>query len=346
MFKLINHNKPTLNGDNIPKIIFLVWAPASSRAENISKCLDAHLYLISYKFRVKLYSPIKYILLFAKTMNVLIKEKPRIIICQIPPIFCVLSAIVYLYVINKNAAIIIDAHTGAFSKPWTYLKGLNKLVMKKASMLIVTNTDLQNTIRLNMRLESMVLEDKIPDFEPSSGTLYRSHNNCESFKVAVISSFAYDEPLEEILKAAAQLPTFLFYITGDNSRVKKRLQDEKTDNVIFTGFLNYADYLSLLLSVDAIMVLTKRDKTMLGGAYESLALQKPLITSNWNCLRQYFNIGTVYVDNSTKQIISAVETVQKKSKQLENEMQLLKLKRANEWEKKFINFKSLLGNIK
>ena len=192
MFKLINHNNQIFDGNYIPKIIFLVWAPTSSRAENISKRLDARLYLINYKFRVKLYSPIKYILLFAKTLCILIKEKPQLIICQIPPIFCVLSVIICLYLINKNATIIIDAHTGAFSKPWTYLKGLSKLVMKKASILIVTNTDLQNAIRLNMGLKSVVLEDKIPDFEISSVTLGKPLSNCKLFKVAVISSFAYD----------------------------------------------------------------------------------------------------------------------------------------------------------
>ena len=48
-----------------------------------------------------------------------------------------------------------------------------------------------------------------------------------------------------------------------------------------TGFLDYDTYLDLLQKVDVIMDLTTDDKTMLAGAYEAVALEQPLIISNW-----------------------------------------------------------------
>jgi len=113
----------------------------------------------------------------------------------------------------------------------------------------------------------------------------------KEFKVAVICSFSIDEPLEEILDAAAALPNVLFYITGDKSRADKRILSTKQKNVRFTGFLDQGKYVSTLKDVDAIVVLTKRDRTMLAGAYEALALQKPLITSNWGALSDTFVEG-------------------------------------------------------
>ena len=77
------------------RVVFIAWAPYSPRSKNLSERLDAHLYLISYKFKRKIYSIIKYPLLFAKTVYILKREKPEIILCQSPPIFCALAAMVY-----------------------------------------------------------------------------------------------------------------------------------------------------------------------------------------------------------------------------------------------------------
>ena len=93
---------------------------------------------------------------------------------------------------------------------------------------------------------------------------------------------------------------------------KKLALDNKPDNVVFTGFVSYGDYVSLLRHVDAVIVLTNRDKTMLSGAFEALAVGKPLITSNWNCLMQYYSKGAICIDNSTAQIKEAIQTVQRK----------------------------------
>ena len=164
----------------------------------------------------------------------------------------------------------------------------------------------------------------------------------KEFKVAVICSLSDDEPLEEILDAAGALPNALFHITGDKSRADKRILNRKQKNVIFTGFLDHGRYVSVLKDVDAIIVLTKRDRTMLAGAYEALALQKPLITSNWVPLKRYFSSGTIHVDNSARQIEAAVRIVQKKKEQLEKELCQLKLEKTQEWEEKFGAFKKLL----
>lgn len=125
----------------------------------------------------------------------------------------------------------------------------------------------------------------------------------KNFAIAVISSFATDEPIQEIVEAARiVLDTTTFYITGDNSRISERKLlkwKRSAKNIIFTGFLDYAEYINLLEKVDAIMVLTKQDYTMLSGAHEALGLEKPLITSDWRHLREYFVKDTIYVNNSS-----------------------------------------------
>jgi glycosyltransferase involved in cell wall biosynthesis len=333
------------------RVVFIVWAPYSPRSKNLSERLDAHLYLISYKFKRKIYSIIKYPLLFVKTLYILKREKPEIILCQSPPIFCALAAMVYQYLTGKkNSAVLIDAHTQSFDKPWSYFKALNRLALRRASMVIVTNVELQSKVLLNYGINSIVLEDRIPDFDMSPSAGYQKTNTKEKddddnnlfFKVAVISSFAADEPLENVLDSAEDLTDVKFFITGDKSKADKQFLKRKLNNVVFTGFLEHDAYISLLQNVDTIMVLTKRDRTMLAGAYETLALEKPLITSNWVPLKQYFNKGAIHVDNSSDEIKQAIKTVQRKKEELAKDMHQLKIEKINEWEDKFNDFKKHL----
>jgi glycosyltransferase involved in cell wall biosynthesis len=336
------------------RVVFIVWAPYSPRSKNLSERLDAHLYLISYKFKRKIYSIIKYPLLFVKTLYILKREKPEIILCQSPPIFCALAAMVYQYLTGKkNSVVLIDAHTQSFDKPWSYFKALNRLALRRASMVIVTNVELQSKVLLNYGINSIVLEDRIPDFDMSPSAGYQNvkkmntkekdddYNNL-FFKVAVISSFAADEPLENVLDSAEDLTDVKFFITGDKSKADKQFLKRKLNNVVFTGFLEHDAYISLLQNVDTIMVLTKRDRTMLAGAYETLALEKPLITSNWVPLKQYFNKGAIHVDNSSDEIKQAIKTVQRKKEELAKDMHQLKIEKINEWEDKFNDFKKHL----
>jgi glycosyltransferase involved in cell wall biosynthesis len=170
----------------------------------------------------------------------------------------------------------------------------------------------------------------------------------ENFAIAIVSSFASDEPIQEIIEAARILSeTTTFYITGDYSRIsaKKLLKWKRaTKNIVFTGFLDRGEYIRLLEKVDAIMVLTRRDFTMLSGAHEALALEKPLITSDWQPLRQYFVAGTSYVNNSVSEIVDAVKYVQKEKDRMEKDMEILKHQRLKEWEDKVSKLKECFSS--
>jgi glycosyltransferase involved in cell wall biosynthesis len=354
---------------------FLVWAPHSARAENLSQQLGACLNMLSYKTKVKIYAPIKYPLLFCKTLFLLASNKPKdaIIICQSPPIFCPLTVILYAMINRKkkNIRIVIDAHTATFEKPWSFpiLNALTRWTIKNSLAIIVTNTKLQKAIYHKYGVLPIVLEDgprvEAKIVNPRSSIKRNSVSNVhhqsqqyplkhilstrrhlgsindspgKNFAIAVVSSYAGDEPLQEIIEAASILAdTTTFYITGDNSQISTRqLQEWKrsANNIILTGFLNYAEYINLLERVDAVLVLTKRDCTMLSGAYEALALEKPLITSDWQPLREYFAKGTAYVNNSVNEIVHAIKYVQVEKDRMKKEMQLLKHQRLKEWEYK------------
>ncbi len=66
---------------------------------------------------------------------------------------------------RKNSTVLIDAHTQSFDKPWSYFKALNRLAMRRASTVIVTNVELQSKVLHNYGINPIILEDRIPDFD-------------------------------------------------------------------------------------------------------------------------------------------------------------------------------------
>jgi len=328
------------------RIVFLAWAPHSARAKGICEGLGAQLYLMSYKFRSRIHSPIKYPLLFLRSLFLLSNQNPEIIICQTPPIFCPLVAIVHKLT-HRKVKVVIDLHSGALETPWSYLKPLNTAVMKKAAAVLVSNQEAHDHVLKENDMRTLILEDKIPGFDPALMHDDKGIENSPSsadLTIIVPSSFANDEPIEEILNAAAALPETKFYLTGDSSKAGRGVLKRKPHNVVFTDFLKTDDYVRLLYRSDAIMVLTTRDKTLLAGGYEAVALGKPLITSNWAPLRRYFNKGAIHVNNSAAEIVKAVQTVQQKKIELEHEMGLLREEKMREWEVAFARFRDALNN--
>ena len=314
------------------RISFLVWDKQSIRASGISKHIGASLHCIFT-------SPMKHPVLFLKTLQILRKEKPKIIICQSPPITCSFMALVYKYLFagKPKPKIIIDAHTGAISRPGS--KIVSKQIMKMASFIIVINKEQQDYLTQNYKVTPVVLEDPIPDF---SDLLESGWTKPEEHKVkrepisniAVISSFADDEPLEEMFEAASALPTMTFYVTGDVKHANKTLLEKKSKNIIITGFLDYISYIHLLQKVDVIMDLTTDKTSIIAGGFEAVALEKPLITSNWNPLKRYFYKGTVYADNTSTNIKDAIIKSLARKEDLSKEMRLLKIEKDKEWKDK------------
>jgi glycosyltransferase involved in cell wall biosynthesis len=225
--------------------------------------------------------------------------------------------------------------------------------MKKSNLLIITNKQLQNKLLQDYNINSTILEDGIPktkNFDYANNHYKDKYTDQDAphynNKIAFVCSFAPDEPLENVLAVATLLPEVLFYITGDHSRIqnKKQVLDRKPGNIVFTGFMSYDEYMSLLQYVDAVIVLTNRDQTMLSGAYETMAIGKPLITSNWDCLQQYYNKGTICTDNSPEEIKKAIDVALTKKERLVNEMIQLRGEKLKEWEERFIDLKTQILN--
>ena len=98
---------------------FIAWAPHSRRSEVFAKAFQGRLHCIHYlRSRNRLYAPVKYVLQALRTLQVLLKERPKAIHVQNPPVIC--GLVVSFYCFLTGAKFVFDHHSAAFSHVWDW----------------------------------------------------------------------------------------------------------------------------------------------------------------------------------------------------------------------------------
>jgi glycosyltransferase involved in cell wall biosynthesis len=315
------------------KALFIAWAPYSRRSESLVQELDMELRLIHHlKFQRPLYAPFKYVLQAIHTLALCLRERPRVVFVQDPPIFAGFS--VYLYTLlaqvlfrpRVKAGYVIDAHTGAFLHPWwKHFRWLQKIVYRHAIAVIATNRTLAERAQ-SWRANGIAIAGPPIEIPPGEAM-----DLSDRFNLVMINSFSDDEPLAEVIEAVASQPEVHLYVTGNVRKAPGGMVENKPDNVTFTGFLPNDDYLKLLRGADAVMALTYEDYTLQLGGMEAMAAGKPLITSDLSFLREYFSQGTVHVPNHARGVRTGIQQMQRNRERLKTEVAGLQRLHKQEW---------------
>ena len=226
----------------------------------------------------------------------------------------------------------MDSHNAGVNPP-SYapriLRFVYRLIQRAAHLTIVTNKGLAELVACTGG-NPFVLEDTLPSF-PDVG----SSRLDGQYNLVCISTFASDEPFLEVIKAAGLIPsTIHIYITGNWEHAKRRLPPSFPTNIILTGYLPDRDYIRLLNAADIILDLTQRENCLVCGAYEGVALGKPLILSDTLAIRSLFNRGAVYTRNKANDIGKAITTAISNIDKLSREVMELKAYMAFEWSRK------------
>ncbi len=330
----------TMSFDNLSEeSLFLVWGPPShgprSRVFARKLGIEELHFIYSTTRRGLLAAPYKYSYQAINTLSLLFRLRPKIVFIQSPPSFAVFF--VFIYCLITNSQYVIDAHSGALLTPyWIRPAWLHRFLARKAVTTIVTNEHFQKMIQ-EWGGQAFIIRD-IPTSYPMDG----SYPVNGDFNILVVNTFADDEPLENILVAAEKLSGVHLNITGKVNHNGNRLTTSPPDNVTFTDFLPDDDYFGLMNNSQAVMCLTTRNHTMQRGACEALSMGKPIVTSDWPLLQDYFNKGTVHVDNSAIGIQQGIEEMVKNFNHYQAGIFDLKKDQLKEWGMKIKLLKNLI----
>lgn len=303
----------------------IAWAPYSRMSQTFAREVNGTLHCIHYlRFQSPPHAPIKYILQAERTLYVLFRERPAAVHVQTPPFIA--GLVVDLYCRLTRSKFALHYHSAAFAGVWDWALPFQTYLARRASANIVTNSHWAEKVR-SWGGYPLVMVD--PFLELPKGKPFRVNSG---FNIAVVSTFADDEPLDAVLGAAELLPQTHFYITGDKRKKPAAFFESAPSNVTFTGFLDPdREYPGLLRAVDAVMVLTTRNYTLQLGGCEGVAAGKPLITSDWPYLHEVFPKGAVHVVPSPESIRRGVQRVQADYARLADEVAVLKHESQGDW---------------
>lgn len=318
--------------------VFLVWGPPSHgpRSRVLARELgirELH-YIHCTSRRGLLAAPYKYAYQAVRTLLLLFRQRPRLVLVQSPPSLAVLF--VWIYCALTGSHYVVDAHSAAFQVPfWTRPRWLHSRLARRAVTTIVTNERFQRLVR-DWGGSAFILRD-IPTEFPEAGP----YPVAGEFGVAVVNTFSADEPLDRVLEAAADLKDFQFYVTGRKAAAPRGLLARAPANVHFTDYLPDESFYSLIASCQAVVCLTTRDNTMQRGACEALWMGKPIVTSDWPLLRSYFHRGTVHVDNTSAGIRAGLLRMRAQHRQYQAEILELQELQRRQWQDRA----AALGNL-
>jgi glycosyltransferase involved in cell wall biosynthesis len=313
------------------KPLFIVWHHFTRRAETLTTELGGRVcYEYEGRLEGKLLTPLRYLAQAWKTWRLLERERPAVVIVQSPPIFAPLVVAAWCVMRGKmqrrgyRTSYIVDCHPGTFYDPnWRWALPLVRLVTRGAMISLLCNEEAQDLMR-RWQVKSIFLPDGLPSLDPDTGAV----GSEGAARIAVICTFAYDEPVATVFAAARLLSHVTFYVTGNPQRAVAGLLAQKPDNVILTGFLRASAYAGLLANVHGIAVLTNMPISLSCGAFESLALGKPTLISDWPAARRCFKRGFVYAANTPEAIAAGVRMLLEEQESLGAEISAMRAEYA------------------
>jgi glycosyltransferase involved in cell wall biosynthesis len=248
------------------------------------------------------------------TFITLLKERPKIVFAQNPSIilnyFLIFARLIFRY------KLVSDAHFAgviAFNGSKIIQKALD-ICNRLANLVIVTNEE-HNKYICGIGGRAIICEDPLPDI-----SIYFTDEAKTEKTVFYICSYDVDEPYDLAFKASDILlkDNFKFLVTGNYKKVG--INPEEYPNVIFLGYLPEVDYYTRLFQSNIVLDLTESENCLVCGAYESMAAEKPLVTSDTVCLRNYFKKGTVFTRHDEMSIANAIRLGYQERKRLINEI--------------------------
>jgi len=281
--------------------LFISWIGYHGRSDDLAKSLGARDVYITGGAGNRV---ARYIKQWRETTRIVRHERPEAVFVMQPPVVALWAT--YLSA-PRSSAIIADLHTGVFTDPkWKWAaKWILRAQRRRGDAVIVTNESLAATCR-NLNVTTFVLDDAVPrrvgEAKARVDAVSLESLSADDF-VLVPLAYAADEPLGEILAAAAQDPDRTWVLTG---KAPASIRANASRNVLFSGFVSRDDYDWLAAHAGVVLACTIEENTMQRAGYEAVSWERPLVTTRTQVLVDYFAEAAVFADPNAGSVLGAI----------------------------------------
>lgn len=269
--------------------VFISWTRENGRSSDLAAALDARLIHVYPDGRL-ISRYVKSIMESRKVLTTLDDGQGAIL--MLPPMPLALVARISRG--RHHVRNFYDLHTGFFYDPkWQWAARWTLRLMRNANV-IVTNTNLAKKCA-ESGVDAYVLHD----------ILQRHDNKVSGQSSAIVCPVSYsnDEPIADILATARAMPETRWILTG---KVPESVRQQAPSNVEFSGFVSEIEYDRLIKEALLVVALTNRRDTMQRAGYEAIMRGVPLVTSDFDVLRDFFEGAAVYVGRGIDDLANQV----------------------------------------
>lgn len=284
----------------LSRSMMISWKAECYRSTATAELFQAQTFFLPLPFRGNVLKvAIAYILNSIRTIGIITYLRPRYIISINLPV--VLLFICFVVGSVFKAKLLVDFHSGALSSPlWRRFTWIYRYICSR-SLTICHNHDDAAVVR-SWGGETFI----IPCIPTHIERQLSSSLDFQTPYFMYSCTFSSDDPFEVALSVFSKYPNARFYVTGNYMKQGLKISDY-AENVFFTGFLKYQDYLDLMQNCIAVITLSTRSHIMQMAAEEALSLNIPLVTNESVVLRTVFGQSAVYCSADFSDLLEKID---------------------------------------
>jgi glycosyltransferase involved in cell wall biosynthesis len=296
-------------GSSTPLLV--AWAPFSPTLVEVGSLVGGRVVFLNLLFGKKLAAPLRYIFLSLRTLSLLGKRRPRVILAQNPPIFLPLLLVLARRVYRFR--LIVDHHAVWSMKTLRQpllsqgIASLERFVSKQADSNMSPNNSWTRELRARGATDAFTYHDFIPKPTTTSSKINEwATQPLPPHRFLVIAAHGGhpQELLEEEVRSIGGLEDYLLVITGKREKLARRIAKlSPPKNVIYPGYLDDASYDRLKRNADVALSLSTELNTVPHAIHEFLAYGTPTIVLRDPLLRSLFDGAIVEIEDARPETV-------------------------------------------
>ena len=267
---------------------------------------------LSVLFGKKFAAPLRYGLLSLRTLALLGRDRPTVVLSQNPPIF--LSLLLVLATRFYKFKLVVDHHAvwsmKTLRQPFLSqaIAVIERFVSKRASANMSPNNNWTRELQARGATDAFTYHDFIP--KSATSTSYQKSESSSfplphhRFLIIAGHGGHPQELLEEEVAAIRGLDGFVLVITGKREKLADRITRlDPPDNLVYPGYLDDADYEALKRNADVALSLSTELNTVPHAIHEYLAYSIPTIVLKGTLLHSLFDAAIIEIDDARPETV-------------------------------------------